>query len=90
MSSSTNDQFALLRLAVEASYPGSIVSPYVMMAATDSRHLHEFTPAVYRFAPLAMSAYQRAGIHGVDEHVTIDSLKRGVHFFETLIRNLPA
>jgi carboxypeptidase PM20D1 len=89
IASNTNEQFALLRRAIDDSYPGSITSPYIMMAATDSRHLHEQTPNVYRFSPLAMTAKQRAGIHGVDEHVTIDSLERGVRFFDSLIRHLP-
>ena len=49
--------------------------PYVCMAATDCRHFHRFSPAVYRFAPLEMSNAQRASIHGVDERVEIASLE---------------
>jgi carboxypeptidase PM20D1 len=59
-----------------------------MMAATDSRHFHRFSPAVYRFTPLAMTAEQRASIHGDGEYVTIDSLERGERFFQVLIRSL--
>jgi carboxypeptidase PM20D1 len=81
-------QFALIADAVSASYPGAVTAPYVMMAATDSRHFHRFSPAVYRFAPLAMTAEQRASIHGANEHVTIDSLERGERFFQVLIRSL--
>ena len=47
--------------------PRPTTAPYLMMAATDSRWFHRFSPAVYRFAPLAMTAAQRAAIHGVDE-----------------------
>ena len=89
LSPTDNEQFGLLAAAVEATYPGTVVAPYIMMAATDSRHFHRFAPAVYRFAPLAMTAAQRAGIHGVNEHVTIDSLERGERFFQHLIRLLP-
>jgi carboxypeptidase PM20D1 len=89
ISSSTNEQFALLRGAVDEAYPGTITSPYVMMAATDARHLHDQTPHVYRFSPLAMTEEQRAGIHGVNEHVTIDSLERGERFYRWLISALP-
>ena len=88
LSPTDNAQFALIAAAAEASYPGAVTAPYVMMAATDSRHFHRFSPAVYRFAPLAMTAAQRASIHGVDEHVTIDSLERGERFFQVLIRSL--
>jgi carboxypeptidase PM20D1 len=88
LSPTDNAQFALIADAVEATYPGTVTAPYVMMAATDSRHFHRFSPAVYRFAPLAMTAEQRASIHGVGEYVTIDSLERGERFFQVLIRSL--
>ena len=81
-------QFAKVSAAVAASYPEAVTVPYVMMAATDSRHFHRFSPAVYRFAPLAMTAAQRSAIHGENEHVTIDSLERGERFFQALIRSL--
>jgi len=86
-SSTDNAQFAAIRAAVEASYPGVVTAPYVMMAATDSRHFHAYAPAVYRFAPLAMNSVQRAAVHGIDEWVEIDSLARGTAFYENLIRS---
>lgn len=83
-----NDQFALITAAVKASYPGAATVPYVMMAASDSRHFHRFSPAVYRFAPLRMSNAQRASIHGVDERVEIASLERGEVFWRSLLQGL--
>ncbi len=83
-----NAQFALITDAVNASYPGASTVPYVMMAATDSRHFHRFSPAVYRFAPLEMSNAQRASIHGVDERVEIASLERGERFHRALLQRL--
>ncbi|QTX04033.1 M20/M25/M40 family metallo-hydrolase [Agromyces archimandritae] len=83
-------QFAAIRDAVAVAYPEAITAPYVMMAATDSRHFHRFAPAVYRFAPLAMDARQRASIHGVDEYVEIDSLERGERFHRALLEALVA
>jgi carboxypeptidase PM20D1 len=89
LSATDNQQFALIRDAVDETYPGTVTAPYVMMAATDSRHFHRFSPAVYRFSPLAMTAVQRASIHGTNEFVTIDSLTRGERFFQVLLRSLP-
>jgi carboxypeptidase PM20D1 len=87
-SATDNAQFALIDAAVRASYPDAATVPYVMMAATDSRHLHRFSPAVYRFAPLRMSGAQRASIHGVDERVEIASLERGEVFWRSLLQGL--
>ncbi|RZS64037.1 carboxypeptidase PM20D1 [Agromyces ramosus] len=85
-----NAQFAAIAAAVGEAFPEATTAPYLMMAATDSRWFHRFSPAVYRFAPLAMTASQRASIHGVDESVTIDSLERGERFHRALITSLPA
>ncbi|MBS0023118.1 M20/M25/M40 family metallo-hydrolase [Microbacterium paraoxydans] len=87
-SSTGNAQFALLAAALEVSHPGVPAVPYVMMAATDSRHFHRFAPAVYRFAPLDMSNAQRASIHGVDESVEIAALERGERFHRALLERL--
>ncbi len=83
-----NAQFALIAEALRHSHPGVAAVPYVMMAATDSRHFHRFSPAVYRFAPLDMSNAQRASIHGVDENVEVAALERGERFHRALLERL--
>ena len=88
-SSTDNAQFALVAAAVAVSHPQALPVPYVMMAATDSRHFHAFAPACYRFAPLAMPGELRATIHGVDERVEISELERGEAFHRALIRSIP-
>jgi carboxypeptidase PM20D1 len=80
--------FDALRAAAEAAFPDALVVPYLMMQASDARHFHRRWLAVYRFAPLEMSATQRASIHGPDEHVEIASLERGRDFHVALIRGL--
>jgi carboxypeptidase PM20D1 len=87
-SSADNAQFRLLASALEVSHPDATAVPYVMMATTDSRHFHRFSPAVYRFAPLAMNAELRATIHGVDERVEIRELERGERFHRALIERI--
>jgi carboxypeptidase PM20D1 len=82
--------FALIAAAVGVSHPTAITVPYVTMAATDSRYFHRFWSAVYRFAPLAMSAELRATIHGVDERVAVAELARGEAFYRALIERLPS
>ncbi|WP_203138192.1 M20/M25/M40 family metallo-hydrolase [Microbacterium sp. JZ31] len=81
--------FAAVAAAARVAYPDAVPAPYIMMQASDARHFHRFSPAVYRFAPLAMSAAQRAAIHGVDERVDVDSLARGRDFHVALLTNLP-
>ncbi|MDO5052532.1 MAG: M20/M25/M40 family metallo-hydrolase [Pseudoclavibacter sp.] len=78
-------RFAALRRAGEASYPGVVTAPYIVLAATDARRFQRYWAPCYRFAPLRMTLAQRASVHGVDEHVTIDSLERGAAFHRALL-----
>jgi carboxypeptidase PM20D1 len=89
-SPSDNAQYALLSASIEAGYPGVAAIPYLTTAATDARHWHRFATAVYRFMPLYVPAADRAGIHGRDERVAIDSLVRGERCYRALLRGLPA
>ena len=74
-----------IRDAVTASYPDAVTVPYVMLAASDARHVNRIAPAVYRFAPLRMSSQQRAAVHGPNEKVEVESLGRGVAFYRALL-----
>jgi carboxypeptidase PM20D1 len=79
------EQFAALGAAVGTSWPGVTPVPYLLMAATDSRHFHSWCRHVYRFAPLQMDQGQRAAIHGADEWVSVESLERGEAFHRALV-----
>ena len=80
--------YALLESTLRDVFPGTVAVPYVMLAATDSRHFHRVWPRVYRFTPFRMTAAQRASIHGVDERIGIDDLRDGVAWYRRLIEQL--
>lgn len=71
--------------AVTASYPDAVTVPYIMLAASDARHVARIAPAVYRFSPLRMDRAQREAIHGPNENVEIDALGAGVAFYRALL-----
>ncbi|MFC0247972.1 M20/M25/M40 family metallo-hydrolase [Citricoccus parietis] len=79
------NRFAALDAAVGTSWPDATTVPYLLMAATDSRHFHAWCRHVYRFAPLWMDDAQRASIHGENEWVSVASLERGERFHRKLI-----
>ncbi len=80
--------FALLERTVGAVFPDAVVTPYVMMAGTDSRTFTAICSRVYRFAPLRMSKEQRASIHSYDEHVHVAAWLEGVDWYVALLRGL--
>jgi carboxypeptidase PM20D1 len=80
--------YALLESTLADVFPGTVAVPYVMLAATDSRHFHRVWPRVYRFTPFRMTAAQRASIHGVDERIGVADLRDGVRWYRRLLEQL--
>lgn len=83
------EAFELLEQCIGELFPDALATPYVMMAATDSRHFTAISDHVYRFAPFRMSKAQRAAIHSFDEHLGVDDLVAGAAWYRLLIERLP-
>jgi len=78
----------LLRSTIADSYPGTIVTPYVMLAASDSRHYARISDNVYRFSPFRMSKQERGTLHAMNERMHVATFLRGVEFYTRLVRSL--
>lgn len=75
-----------LKAAIRATYPKAIVSPYLMVAASDSRHFCRVSKHVYRFSGMPLSKQQRGMIHGRDERVPLGLLPDLVRFYLRVMR----
>jgi carboxypeptidase PM20D1 len=56
-----------------------------VIAGTDSRSMQGVSQDVYRFMPFQLSLKDTAMIHGTNEHISIDNLKRTINFYAQLI-----
>ena len=81
--------FELLASTIGELFEDAVPTPYVMMAATDSRYFTAICPRVYRFTPFRMSKAQRESIHSYDEHIGVDDFLAGVRWYARLIERLP-
>ena len=72
--------------AIRATWPGTVVSPYLMVATTDSRHWRDICPNVYRFSAKTVTGAEKATVHGNNEHIRVENTIRGTQFFVRLMR----
>ena len=72
--------------AVAETWRGCIVSPYLMVQCSDSRHWGRISDKVYRFSAMDMTAQERATIHGNNERIRLESIARATEFYIRLMK----
>jgi carboxypeptidase PM20D1 len=88
VSRSDGPVWQLLADAITDTFPGSVVAPYVMLQASDSRHFAAISDGVYRFLPFYLTAAERGTLHAIDESIRVSTYLRGIAFFRRLISAL--
>ena len=79
------EAYERVKKAIKGTWGGVIVSPYLMVACSDSRHWGALSDRVYRFSAMALSAEERATIHGNNERVPKETVAKTIEFYLRLI-----
>ncbi len=83
---SSTDSASYRTIAALASDGGRLpVAPALVIGATDSRFLAGIARDVYRFQPIVASLGDLEMIHGTNEHLTLDNLRRMTDFYARLV-----
>ena len=70
------------------TYPGTVVAPFIMLGGTDARHYNEISSCVIRYSPIKVSNEDRKGIHGLNEKIKVETLQKGLEFYQRLLKKI--
>ncbi len=85
ISPSQGEAFSRLEKTIITCFDRALVTPYLMLGATDARKYQNLSPYIYRFTPMLMAKNEVARMHGVDERISEENIKHAVSFYTALI-----
>jgi len=81
------EPFQLLARTIRQVVPDAVVTPWLVVGATDSRHYAQLTPNVLRFVGAAIGKDDLRRVHGTDERVGVQAYAVAVRVYLQLLRN---
>ena len=74
--------YKIIEKTIKQVVPNTVVAPYLLPGATDSRHFEDVTESTYRHIPA-----QLLGYHDINERISVPDYKRCIAFYYQLIKN---
>ena len=82
--------YALIEEVLQEEFPGCVVAPSLLFAASDSRFFrHKGIPA-YGICPVLVSLEDINMLHGIDEKISVENVIKGTEVYTKIIRRLCA
>ena len=85
ISATASAGYRALNKTIREVFPGVVVSPGLMVAATDSRHFAEIADSVFRFIPVQAKTEDLTRFHGTNERISVANYADMIRFYRRFI-----
>jgi carboxypeptidase PM20D1 len=85
VSATGSDAYRLVNRTIREVFPGTVVAPGLMVAATDARHMQPLAEQVFRFSPVRTTNDDLLRFHGTNERISIRNYAEMITFYHRLI-----
>jgi carboxypeptidase PM20D1 len=84
---STTDSlgFKLIESTIRRLNPDILVSPYLVLGATDSRHFQGLSDNIYRFMMVSLNPTTLKQFHGVNEQISVEDYLQAIQFYYAMV-----
>ena len=82
-----SSSYQLVNRTLRSLFPGTIVTPGLYIAASDSRYFVPISDHIYRFSPVRAKPEDLSRFHGTNERISTANLAELVRFYNQLLRN---
>lgn len=65
-----------------------LIAPYLVVGATDARHMRTVSDNLYRFTPFKYKQEDLGRLHGINERLSIENFEDGIRFYMQLMSGL--
>lgn len=87
VSSAESEHFQLLARTIRQIVPTAVVTPWLVVGGTDSRHFTALTSNVYRVGVTRVGPGDLRRAHGTDERVSVEGYAEMVRFYMQFLQN---
>jgi carboxypeptidase PM20D1 len=77
--------FKTVEKAIAKIFPDTVITPYIMTGASDSRYLSRVCDNCIRFSPFTIDNEQLESVHAVNENLDLSCLAPAVDFYRLII-----
>ena len=87
VSSPEAEPFQVLNRTIRSCYPNALVTPYLVVGATDARYYRNLSENIYRFTPYQLTDNDFKGFHGTNERIEVGTYQEMIRFYTVLLKN---